>query len=247
MFRRGAIGEEETRLYSLGEFAARTSEKQRAVEEGQAHGFTLDRAAGIIDDLPPDIPRESAVRIVRRTLEAAGIKVEDLERSTRAQEAKLGSEIEFSRNRQEELRQRTEEVEHSLEEEIRKAREARDTGVAEEAENIARASTEREEVRRVRAFFGFPKDAGEEGAEAAPDPSAPVEGPKVTGPIVSDETQILSPYDLEGLEDLEESAGWGTRRRSGPFADREGETGQDQESTIESGPPYGPPGATEDR
>jgi ribosome-binding protein aMBF1 (putative translation factor) len=52
------------------------------------------------------------------------VRVEELERSTRAREAKLSSEMELARSRQRELRERTDEVVRSLEEEIRRAREA---------------------------------------------------------------------------------------------------------------------------
>jgi hypothetical protein len=92
-------------------------------------------------------------------------------------ETRLDSEIEFARNRQEDLRRRTEEVVRSLQEEIRKAREARDAGIAEEEENISRAVRGLEEVRRVRAFFDFTEKTGET-TDSGGDPSR-------------DETQVL--------------------------------------------------------
>src|SRR5829696_9605596 len=86
--------------------------------------FIVERVAETIADLPEGVPQESAVLIVRRTLAAAGVKLSELDASTQAQESKLNSEIGFTRNRQEEVREKTQEQVRSLEEEIRKAREA---------------------------------------------------------------------------------------------------------------------------
>ena len=116
--------------------------------EQRPQGFTVERAAEVIDDLPPDVPHESAVRIVRGTLTAAGIKVEDLERSTRVRESKLNSEMDLARDRQEEIRRGTEEVVRSLEEEIRKAREDRDAGIAQEDNRLYRAAAGIEGLKR---------------------------------------------------------------------------------------------------
>ena len=183
--------EDETRIYPLEELGKRMSRQKP--EDGPPQGFTIERAAKIIDDLPPDVPRESAVRIVRGTLTAAGIEVEDIERATRTRESQLNSEIDLARSRQEDLRERTEEVVRSLEEEIRKAREARDTGVSEEEAKISRALADLEETRRVRDFFGFP----EKTTDLAGDPS-------------DDETQVLEPLDADGTQAM---------RRPGPLAD----------------------------
>lgn len=166
--------EDETRVFPREEIGKGTPRKEAPEEEPQ--GFSVERAARIIDDLPPDVSRESAIRIVRGTLVAAGIEVEDIKKSARARESELSSEIEFARNRQEDLRKRTEEVVRSLEEKKRKAREARDTGIAEEEENISRALASLEEVGRVRAFFGFSET--EESTDSATDPSR-------------DETQVM--------------------------------------------------------
>lgn len=154
MFREGQ-GDDDTRVFSRREIGA--GEEPREVEQ-HPHGFTVERAAGIINDLPPDVSNESAVRIVRGTLVAAGIRFEDLERSTRARETKLRSEMDLARGRQDELKERTEEVLRSLEEDMRKAREALDNGVTEEDERISRANSGLQDVRRVRAFFGFPDE-----------------------------------------------------------------------------------------
>ncbi len=185
----GEGGEDDTRIYSAEELGgpSRSSEGQEPKEE--QHGFTAERAAEIIDDLPSEVPRESALRIVRGTLEAAGVKVEDLERSTRVREAKLNSEIDLARSRQQELQERTDEVVRSLEEEIRKAREARDTGVATEEQRVSRASAGLEGLRRVRAFFGFPEVEEETGETG--DPEADTTG---------DETHILEPLDTSADE-----------------------------------------------
>jgi hypothetical protein len=189
--------EDETQIFSDEETGTRRSRRRSEPEEEQRpQGFTVERAAEIIDDLPPDVPRESAVRIVRGTLTATGIRIDDLDRSTRAREAKLNSEIDLARNRQEELRETTEEVVRSLEEEIKRTREDRDTGIAEEEERISRASAGIEGIKRVRAFFGFP-DPEEEKITDPP------------GDTPVDETQVLEPFDADETRVL---------RRPGPFS-----------------------------
>jgi hypothetical protein len=95
------------------------------------------------------------VRIVRNTLEAAGIDVADLATSTGAREAKLNSEIELSQTRIQELKDNTDEVIRSYELEIRKAREARDLGISQEERKIAEGRSGLEDVERVRDFFGL--------------------------------------------------------------------------------------------
>ena len=175
--------EDETRLYPFEEIGERMATREEPEEE-QPRGFTIQRAAEIIDDLPPDVPQESALRIVRGTLAATGIEIGEIERSTRMRESRLSSEVNLARSRQKDLRERTEEVVRSLEEEIRKAREACDTGIAEEEERASRASASLEEVRRVRAFFGFPKT--EEPPDPADDPG--------------DDTQVLEPFDEDGTQ-----------------------------------------------
>jgi len=189
-------GEGETRIFSLGEIGA-----GRDPEEEESQGFTVERAARVIEELPEDVPRESAVHIVRGTLAAAGIRVvEDLERTTRTRETKLESEIDLSRSRQQELREKTEEAVRSLEEAIRKAQEARDTGIAEEEENITRASAQLREVRRVRAFFGFSVSEGDEIADPVRrDP--PGDETQSFGPAEEDETRVMRrPDHLAGSD-----------------------------------------------
>jgi hypothetical protein len=217
----GGDDEDETRVFSDGEIDPRRSRRRSEPEEEQRpHGFTVERAAEIIDDLPPDVPRESAVRIVRGTLTAAGIRVDDLDRSTRAREAKLNSEIDLARNRQEELRQRTEELVRSLEEEIKRAREDRDTALAQEEERISRASAGIEGIKRVRSFFGFPAPAEEERL-IDPTQDAPI-----------DQTQVLEPFD-----DADETQ---VLRRSRPRGDTNEPTGAtNSESSSAYRDPYG--------
>jgi hypothetical protein len=184
----GGANEDETRIFSPEELRREESGRKEPEEE-QHGGFTVERAAEIIDDLPPDVPRESALRIVHGTLTAAGVSVENLERSTRTREAKLGSEIELARSRQRELQERTDETVRSLEEEIRRAHEARESGLAEEKVRISRASVGLESIKRVRAFFGFP----EVEEEASPEPT--YEPP-------ADETRVLESFDTDRTQVL---------------------------------------------
>jgi hypothetical protein len=169
-------------------------------EEGlTAHGFTVERAAEVIRNLPPEVPRPAAVRIVRGTLEAAGIDIDELESSTRARESKLNSEIDLSENRIQQLKDETEEVIRSLEDKIRKAREARNFGVSEEERKISAAEAGLDNIDMVRGFFGLPQeDADEPPADAA-----------------GEETQVM-----EGVEDEEEDDTQ-VLRRPGPLSDSE--------------------------
>ena len=147
----------------------------------ELQGFTVERAADIIKDLPPDVPRKSAVRIVRQTLVAAGIEIDELGRSTKMREAKLNSRVELSQRRIKDLREKTDEVVTSLEEQIRKAREARDSGVTEERRKMERARSSLEDVSLVREFFDI---RGEEPRAVEKDQSG-------------DETQVLEAQDID--------------------------------------------------
>ena len=183
----GGANEDETRIFSPEEL--RREESGRKEPEEEHGGFTVERAAEIIDDLPPDVPQESALRIVHGTLTAAGVSVEDLEGSTRTREAQLSSEIELARSRQRELQESTDETVRSLEEEIRRAHEARESGLAEEKARISRASIGLENIKRVRAFFGFP----EVEEEASPEPTyePPADETRVLESFDNDRTQVL--------------------------------------------------------
>src|SRR5215208_2230186 len=146
--------------YSSDEVETRRSRRSKRSSRGVAHeeeppprDFIVERVAETIADLPPGVPQESAVLIVRKTLVAAGVKLSELDASTQAQESRLNSEIGLARNRQKEVREKTQEQMRSLEEEIRKAKEACNDIVSYEEEKIARASATLEGARRVRAFF----------------------------------------------------------------------------------------------
>ena len=131
-------------------------------EQPPPRDFITERVAETISDLPAGVPQESAVLIVRRTLAAAGVKLSEIDASTQAQETKLNSEIGLARNRQKEVREKTQEQVRSLEEEIRKAKEACEDIVAYEERKISQASATLEQVRRVRAFLELPTSEGEE-------------------------------------------------------------------------------------
>ena len=145
----GNADDEGTAVYSTEEVGV-TEE-----ETVEPRGFTVERAAEVIKNLPPEVPHSSAVRIVRGTLEAAGIDVTDLATTTRARESKLNSEIELSQGRIQELKDKTEEVIRTYELEIQRAREARDLGISEEERRISGARSGLEDVERVRDFFAL--------------------------------------------------------------------------------------------
>src|SRR5215212_2989659 len=153
----------------IGARRRRSRRRGTAPEEGQQppQGLTVERLAGVIADLPPSLPRESAVLIVRKTLDAADVELSEVDASTREQEVRLSSEIGLVENRQKELREKTQETVRSLEEEIRKAREACDEVVAYEERKISHDRALLRKVRRVRAFFGLAKAEGEEDADPA--------------------------------------------------------------------------------
>ena len=136
--------------------------------------LTIESAAQIINELPSDVPRESALRIVRGTLAATGIEVSNLERFIQARASKLNWEIELARNRQEEIQQKTEEAVRSLKEEIKKARETCETILAEEERKISEVSRALKDVGGVRGFFGLPKTDQEENISSFPEDTQPL-------------------------------------------------------------------------
>src|SRR5215210_3967911 len=192
----GSTEGEGTSIYSSEEIGMLGTDESEGLA---AHGFTVERAAEVIRNLPPEVPRPAAVRIVRGTLEAAGIDIAELESSTRARESKLNSEIDLSENRIQQLKDETEEVIRNLEDQIRKAREARNFGVSEEGK-ISAAETGLDNIDMVRDFFGLPQ---EEVDEPPADPAA------------GEETQVM-----EGVEDEEEDDTQ-VLRRPGPLSDSE--------------------------
>jgi hypothetical protein len=189
----GSTEGEGTSIYSSDEIGMPGTEESESLA---AHGFTVERAAEVIRNLPPEVPRPAAVRIVRGTLEAAGIDIAELESSTRARESKLNSEIDLSENRIQQFKDETEEVIRNLEDQIRKAREARDFGVSEEERKISSAESGLDNIDMVRDFFGLPQEEADE-------------------PPAGEETQVM-----EGVEDEEEDDTQ-VLRRPGPLSDSE--------------------------
>ena len=189
----GNTEDEGTSFYSSEEIGTPGTEGSEGLA---AHGFTVERAAEVIRNLPAEVPRPAAVRIVRGTLEAAGIDIAELESSTRARESRLNSEIDLSENRIQQYKDETEEVIRNLEDQIRKAREARDFGVSEEERKISSAEAGLDNIDLVRDFFGLPQEEAD----------AP--------PAAGEETQVI-----EGVEEEEDD----TRvlRRPGPLSDSE--------------------------
>ena len=173
----------------------RSARRGAAPQEGHRppppppRGLTVERLAGAIADLPPDVPRQSAVLIVRKTLDAAGVRLSEVDESTREQEVRLSHEIGLAEDRRKELREKTRETVRSLEEEIRKAREACEDVVAYEERKISRDRALLGEVRRVRTFFElFGAEGGEEDAGQA-------EVEELPGPTERGTQQIREPLD----------------------------------------------------
>ena len=187
--------------------AVYSAEEVRVEEPVEPRGFTVERAADVIRNLPPEVPRPAAVRIVRKTLEAAGIDVTDLATSTGTREAKLNSEIELSQTRIQELKDNTEEVIRSYELEIRKAREARDLGISEEEQKISGARAGLEDVERVRDFFGLSSSDYSTTGELPSDPT-------------EDDTQVMERADEDDTEIL---------RRPGPLSENYWGTGENRD------------------
>ena len=160
--------------------------------------LTVERLAGAIADLPPDVPRESAVLIVRKTLDAAGVRLSEVDESTREQESKLSSEIGLAEERREEFREKARETVRSLEEQIRKATEACEDVVAYEERKIHRDRALLGEVRRVRAFFELPETEGGEGAgpaEVEGEDAGSAEVYELPGSTERDAQQAREPLD----------------------------------------------------
>lgn len=194
-FQRLLFGDgDEDQGYSAAEGSG-ARELEESEEPRELHGFTVERAASVIKDMPDDVPQKSAVRIVRQTLAAAGIEVNELGRATRMREAKLESRIELSRGRVDELNEKTDEVISSLQDQIEKAREARDYGVTEEERKIGEARDGLSDVDLVRGFFDIQVE----------DPRSEVSGDQLAEGVEprefrseryhEDETQIMDPVE----------------------------------------------------
>jgi hypothetical protein len=191
-----------------GEGTAVYSAEEVGVEETvEPRGFTVERAAEIIKNLPPEVPRASAVRIVRGTLEAADIDISELANSTKTRESKLTSEIEHSQGRIQQLKENTEEVIRSYELEIRKAREARDLGISEEERRISAAGSGLEDVERVRDFFGL---SGDHYATTG----------ELPGDLAEEDTQVMERVDEDDTEIL---------RRPGPLSEGYLDSGENRD------------------
>jgi hypothetical protein len=173
---------EGTSVYSRADVGTSGPEEREASPHSRA--FTVERAAEVIKNLPPEVPRPAAVRIVRQTLEAAGIDINELDSSTRSREARLESEIDLSENRIRKLKEDTEDVIRNLEDQIRKAREARNFGVAEEERKIDEAESGLEDIDMVRGFFGLPQNGTDE------EPQPPSEE-TTSGDAAGDDTQVI--------------------------------------------------------
>jgi hypothetical protein len=176
--------EDRTSIVSAEAFGIRRSTTRSAPKvEGHAWDFAVELVVETIDDLPSNVPRDSAVRIVKRTLAAAGIEVRDFNRCTWARMPQINSEIELARRRDKEFEEKTEQDIRSLEEEIRKAREDYQAIRAKEEEEISRASKELENLKRARAFLGFSDTEGDE------DVSLGGEAAEARGPLYTDSAQ----------------------------------------------------------
>ena len=161
------VDEDQTCADSAEAFETVRSRKWSAPEVGgRQWDFAVELVIETIDDLPSNFPRESAVRIVKRTLAAAGIEIGDFNKRTWTRMPQIDSEMELARSREKEFRKKTEEDIRSLEGEIRKAREAYETIRAKEEEEVSRASKELENIQRVRAFLGFSDMEGDEHTNA---------------------------------------------------------------------------------
>ena len=211
----GNLEEDEgTAIYSAEEVGVGETGGERV----EARGFTVERAADVIRNLPPEVPRPAAVRIVRGTLEAAGINVDDLASSTGARESKLNSEIELSQGRIQELKEKTDEVIQTYEQEIRKAREARDFGISEEEHKISASRSGLEDVERVRDFFGL-SEGGHTPAEDPGGYSTTTDLPP--GEFASgEETQVMEPGDEDDTQIL---------RRPGPLSEDYFDAGENRD------------------
>ena len=177
-------------------------------------GLTVERAASVIRNIPDDVPRGSAVPIVRLTLEAAGISMGELGTSSRARESKLNSVIEQREHRIQKLQEDTEKAVRykeqeirSLEEDIKKFRQARDNGISQEEKKISAARSGLEEVELVRNFFDL---SAEEEPPLAEEEAA--EGPEVEG-SVGEDTQVMDRSEMENMDDTQ------VLRRPGPLSE----------------------------
>jgi hypothetical protein len=202
------VDEDEGRIDSAEAFGTpRPRKRSTPGLGGRPWDFAVDLVVETIDDLPSNFPRDSAVRIVRRTLAAAGIEIGDFNRRTWARMPQISDEMELAQSREEEFKEKTEEDIRFLEGEIRKAREAYESIHAKEEGEISRASKELENVKRVRAFFGF-SDMDSD-MEADENTSASNEEKVVRDPLgigsVQQRRAFFSSPEMEGDENADPS------------------------------------------
>jgi hypothetical protein len=202
------VFEDQGRTDSAEAFGMKRSRKTNESELGrQPWDCGVELAIEIIDDLPSNFPQDSAVRIVRRTLAAAGIEVGEFNRCTWARMPQIDSEIELAKRRDKEFKEKTEEDIRSLEGEIRKAQEDYEAIRAKEEGEISCASKELENIKRVRAFFGFSDMDSDMGGDQ--NPSASDEAPEVRGPLgvgsVQQRYAFFSSPEIEGGENADPS------------------------------------------
>jgi hypothetical protein len=185
--------EDETGIGSDDALGIRRSKSRSVPEVGERQwDFAVKLVVETIDDLPSNFPRDSAVRILKRTLAAAGIEIGDFNKCTWARMPQINSEIELARSREKEFKKKTEEDICSLEREIKKAREAYETIRAKEQEEISRASKELENIKRVRAFFGFSDMEGDENVSPGSEAAAEVRGPLGIGGMQQSRDSFIS-------------------------------------------------------
>jgi hypothetical protein len=199
--------EDETGIGTAEALGIRRSKNRSVPEVGERQwDFAVKLVVETIDDLPSNFPRDSAVRIVKRTLAAAGIEIGDFNKCTWARMPQINSEIELARSREKEFKKKTEEDIRSLEGEIKKAREAYETIRAKEQVEISRASKELENIKRVRAFFGFSDMEVDENVNPGSEAAAEVRGPLGIGDVQQGRDSFsshafFSSSDTEGEDD----------------------------------------------
>jgi hypothetical protein len=191
--------EEEARIDWAETFGMRGARTRIEPEvEGQPWEMAVKLAVETIDDLPSNFPRDSAVRIVKRTLAAGGIDIGYFNKRTWARIPQISSEMELARSREKEFHEKTEETIRSLEGEIRKAREAYEAVRAKEEEEITHGLKELENIKRVRAFFGFSELEGEKSIGLS-DTETQVRGPLYAG-SVQQGRGFFSSTEVEGQQ-----------------------------------------------
>src|SRR5215207_2783319 len=193
------VDEDQTSITSTEAFETVRSRKRSTLElGGRPWDCAVELVVETIDDLPSNFPRDGAIRIVKRTLAAAGIELGDFNRCTWARIPQINSEIELAKRRDKEFKEKTEEDIRSLEGEIRKAREAYETIRAKEEGEISRASKELENIKRVRAFFDF-SDVEEDERTSPSDEAIEARDPLGIG-SVQQRHAFFSSLEMEGDE-----------------------------------------------